>query len=53
MLVTKDSGAEGGFAEKVRAARGLGMRVAALAKPEEAGGVSLEEAISLLRPLSF
>ena len=44
ILVTKNSGAAGGFPEKVRAAQGLGMLTAVLAKPEETGGVSLEEA---------
>ena len=44
ILVTKNSGAVGGFTEKVMAAQSLGMLIAVLSKPEETGGVSLEEA---------
>jgi precorrin-6x reductase len=33
ILVTKDSGREGGFPEKVRAAKALGMKVAVLERP--------------------
>jgi precorrin-6Y C5,15-methyltransferase (decarboxylating) len=44
ILVTKNSGAAGGFSEKVRAARSLDMLTAVLARPRESGGVSLEEA---------
>lgn len=44
ILVTKNSGSAGGFPEKVRAARKLGMRIGVLLRPEEAKGVSLEEA---------
>lgn len=36
ILVTKDSGAQGGFAEKLRAARALGMQIALLTRPVEA-----------------
>ena len=44
ILVTKNSGAAGGFPEKVRAAGSLGMLTALLRKPDEPGGVSLEDA---------
>jgi len=44
ILVTKDSGAAGGFPEKVRAAGSLGMLTAVLSKPKEPDGVSLDEA---------
>ena len=44
ILVTKDSGAAGGYAEKARAAKKLGMAVAVIARPEDMGGVSFEEA---------
>jgi len=44
ILVTKDSGAAGGFTEKIRAAQSLGMITAVLKKPNQSEGVSLEEA---------
>ena len=44
ILVTKNSGTEGGFTQKLRAAQILGMVTAVLIKPEEVGGISLEEA---------
>jgi len=53
ILVTKDSGAPGGFSEKVRATRSLGMVTAVLSKPEEAGGVSLEEAFKMIMELGI
>ena len=52
ILVTKESGAPGGFSEKARAARSLGMVTAVLSKPEETGGVSLEEAYKILLELA-
>lgn len=42
ILVTKDSGRTGGFPEKIRAAKSLGMLTAVLAKPNDCGGVSVE-----------
>jgi precorrin-6x reductase len=51
ILVTKNSGAAGGFAEKMRAAQSLGMQLAVLQKPNEHGGVSLDEAMKRLREL--
>lgn len=53
ILVTKNSGAAGGFPEKVRAAQSLDMLTVVLARPSDSGGVSLEEArrkIMELRP---
>jgi precorrin-6x reductase len=52
ILVTKDSGRPGGFAEKVGAARELGMRIALLARPETTAGVSLEVAMERLEGIS-
>ncbi len=43
ILVTKESGANGGFDEKVSAARELGMRVYLLKKPSESGDMALED----------
>ena len=51
ILVTKNSGAAGGFLEKVRAAQSLGMLTAVLLKPEEAGGITLEEACNRIMEL--
>ena len=48
ILVTKNSGAAGGFPEKARAAESLGMVTAVLAKPYESGGVSLEYALQII-----
>jgi precorrin-6Y C5,15-methyltransferase (decarboxylating)/precorrin-6A/cobalt-precorrin-6A reductase len=51
ILVTKESGAPGGFAEKIGAARDLGMQIALLSRPEpparEAEG-SLENTLAWL-----
>ena len=52
ILVTKNSGATGGFPEKVRAARSLGMLTAVLSKPQAVDGVSLEEACKRIMELS-
>ena len=46
ILVTKESGATGGFPEKIAAARDCGMITAVLARPVEEDGVSVEEAIA-------
>ena len=48
-LVTKDTGAAGGFPEKVAAARRCGVTVVVVARPLQEEGVSLEECLSLLR----
>ena len=44
ILVTKNSGAAGGFPEKARAAQSLGMLTAVLQQPNKQDGISLEEA---------
>ncbi len=51
ILVTKNSGAAGGFPEKIRAAQSLGMFTAVLMKPDEAKGISLSEAWKRVREL--
>lgn len=43
-LVTKRSGAAGGFAQKAEAARDCGIELVVIARPDAAAGVSLEEA---------
>ena len=53
ILVTKESGAAGGFPEKIRAAQRLGMTTAVLSKPREPEGVSLMEAKQRLTALSI
>ena len=47
-LVTKRSGAAGGFEEKVRAAQACGIELVVIERPREECGVSLEEAKVLL-----
>jgi len=51
ILLTKDSGSIGGFAEKLNAARRLDMKIAILAKPSEREGASLQEALQILKEL--
>ena len=46
-LVTKDSGSRGGFAEKLAAARELGVTVLVIRRPPEEG-ISLSEVKSIL-----
>jgi len=48
-LVTKDTGAAGGFPEKVRAAAACGVTVVVVARPLREEGVSLEDCLALLR----
>ena len=43
ILLTKDSGAAGGFLEKLEAARACGMTTALLTRPADDGGISLSE----------
>lgn len=43
ILITKESGAAGGFPEKVAAARDCGMTVAVLARPQDFPGLTCEE----------
>ena len=52
ILVTKNSGAAGGFAEKLRAAQSLGMLTAVLGRPMEAEGIPLEEALKRIEELT-
>ena len=52
ILVTKNSGSPGGFYEKVRAAKSLGMLVAVICNPEDSHGISLEEAQRIILELS-
>ena len=47
-LVTKRSGAAGGFEEKVRAAQACGIELVVVERPREEDGVSFEEAKALL-----
>jgi precorrin-6x reductase len=43
ILVTKESGRHGGFAEKINAAKSLGMEIAVLSRPPESSGMTVEE----------
>ena len=47
-LVTKDSGAAGGFAEKARAAAAAGARLVVLGRPPEREGLTLSETLETL-----
>lgn len=47
-LVTKDSGANGGADEKIRAARRLGIKTIVIGRREE-NGIDLNKAVSLIR----
>lgn len=47
-LVTKDSGAPGGFMEKINAANACGVRVIIIGRPIEETGLSLEDIIKRL-----
>ena len=47
-LVTKDSGAAGGFPEKVEAARMRGVRVIVIRRPEEEEGLTVDEALETI-----
>lgn len=46
-LVTKDGGAEGGFAEKAAAAADAGARLVVIRRPAEEGGLGYEEAFRI------
>jgi precorrin-6x reductase len=48
ILVTKESGAAGGYDEKLRAARACGMTVAVLTRPDEGAGHSLQEVLQMI-----
>ena len=41
-LVTKDTGASGGFPEKVRAAKGCGVELIVIGRPKEESGLAIE-----------
>lgn len=43
VLLTKESGAAGGFGEKIAAAKSCGMRVAVLSRPDDVEGVTLRQ----------
>ncbi len=47
-LVTKDSGAMGGFDEKYEAAKELGMEIVLVARPKDVDGVEYDEAVEVL-----
>lgn len=47
-LVTKDTGSEGGFPEKIRAAAVCGVKVIVIRRPLREKGVSLEECLAIL-----
>jgi precorrin-6Y C5,15-methyltransferase (decarboxylating) len=49
ILVTKDTGASGGFAEKIRAAKNCGATPVVIRRPDEETGVSETECLALLR----
>ena len=49
ILVTKDTGATGGFAEKLAAARETGIKTLIIARPREESGRSLAEMQAFLR----
>ena len=51
ILITKDSGANGGFEEKLLAARELGMEVIVLKRPMDESGCTLQEAITRIGEL--
>lgn len=48
ILVTKDTGASGGFAEKIRAAKNCGATPVVIRRPDEETGVSAAECLALL-----
>lgn len=47
-MVTKESGANGGFLEKIQAARGLGVRSVVIGRPAKEFGRSLDEVKAML-----
>ena len=48
VLVTKDTGASGGFAEKIRAAKACGVTPVVIRRPGEENGVSVSDCLALL-----
>jgi precorrin-6x reductase len=53
ILITKDSGASGGFDEKLAAAHDCGLRVGVLQRPVEHDGVTLEELLKRIEEHSL
>lgn len=49
-LVTKESGAAGGFLEKMEAAAETGIRAVVIGRPAKPEGITTAEAVKLLRP---
>ena len=47
-LVTKDTGAAGGFSEKIRAARACGVTPVVIRRPVEETGIGVEECLRIL-----
>lgn len=47
-LVTKDTGSEGGFPEKIRAAEICGVKVVVIRRPLREEGIGLEECLAIL-----
>lgn len=50
MLVTKDTGSEGGFIDKIRAAEKAGIRTLVIRRPKDSG-ISVDQAINTLSDL--
>ena len=48
LLVTKDTGAAGGFAEKIRAAKACGVTPVVIRRPEAERGMSVSDCLALL-----
>ena len=48
ILVTKDTGASGGFAEKIKAAKACGATPVVIRRPDEERGISEAECLSIL-----
>ncbi len=53
ILVTKESGAAGGFSEKIAAAQALGMEICVWTRPRRESGVDLEGAKEKIRELTI
>ena len=53
VLLTKDTGKQGGFHEKVAAARTCGMQIAVIERPEDAEGYSMEQIMQKLKEVSL
>ena len=52
VLLTKESGAAGGYVEKLEAARECGMATAALARPREESGLTFAEVITRIEEVA-